>query len=134
MGGPAWYITSTTAPAVQAGAWDFMKFMNGEHAQTKMLVDGSYLPYRTAVSDTPEAQAFYSGSLAGGWLKIANQQVQTIDPQFPGAPIGPYYETRVALVDALTNLLLKNESPEDAIAGAQRDIDKAIDQYAQSGF
>ena len=71
-------------PGVQAGAWDFMKFMNGEHAQTKMLVDGSYLPYRTAVSDTPEAQAFYSGSLAGGWLKIANQQVRPSTPSSRG--------------------------------------------------
>ena len=70
--------------------------MNGEHAQTKMLVDGSYLPYRTAVSDTPEAQAFYTSSLAGGWLKIANEQVQTIDPEFPGPLIGPYYQNRVA--------------------------------------
>ena len=134
MGGPAWYITSTTAPAVQAGAWDFMKFMNGEHAQTVMLTEGSYLPYRTAVSATPEAQAFYTGSLAGRWLKIANDQVQTIDPQFPGPLIGPYYETRVALVEAMSNLLLKHATPEDAIAGAQREIDAALDQYAQSGF
>lgn len=134
MGGPAWYLTSTTAPEVQAAAWDFMTFMNGEHAQTKMLVDGSYLPYRTAVSDTPEAQAFYNGSLAGKWLKIANDQVQTIDPQFPGPLIGPYYETRVALVNAMTNLLLKGASPEDAVAGAQRDIDRALEQYAQGGF
>ncbi len=134
MGGPAWYITSTSAPAVQAGAWDFMKFMNDVHAQTVMLTDGSYLPYRTAVSATPEAQAFYTSSLAGRWLKIANDQVQTIDPQFPGPLIGPYYETRVALVDAMSNLLLKNATPEDAIAGAQQAIDQALDAYAQNGF
>jgi sn-glycerol 3-phosphate transport system substrate-binding protein len=134
MGGPAWYLTSTTAPEVQAGAWDFMKFMNGDHAQTTMLTEGSFLPYRTAAADSPEAQAFFAGSLAGGWLKTANDQVQTIDPQFPGPLIGPYYETRVALKDALSNLLLKDASPEDAIAGAQRDIDHALDQYAQGGF
>ena len=134
MGGPAWYITSTSPPEVQAAAWDFLKFMNGEHAQTKLLVDGSYLPYRTAVAETPEAKAFFTGSLAGKWLSIANEQVQTIDPTFPGPLIGPYYETRVALVDALSNLLLKGASPDDAIAGAQRDIDKAIQQYAQNGF
>jgi len=134
MGGPAWYLMSTTAPEVQAGAWDFAKFMNGEHAQTRMLIEGSYLPYRTAVSATPEAQAFYAGSLAGSWLKIADRQVQTIDPEFPGPLIGPYYETRVALVDALSRMLLGAASPDEAIAGAQRDIDHALDQYGQGGF
>ena len=34
----------------------------------------------------------------------------------------------------MTNLLLKNQSPEDAIAGAQREIDRVLDQYAQGGF
>jgi sn-glycerol 3-phosphate transport system substrate-binding protein len=134
MGGPAWYIVKTTAPEVQAGAWEFAKFMNGEHAQTRMLVDGSYLPYRTDVSESPEAQAFFSGSLAGGWLKIADDQVQTIDPEFPGPLIGPYYETRVALVDALSSMLLGATTPEDAVAGAQRDVDHALDLYAQGGF
>ena len=134
MGGAAWYITSTSPPAVQAGAWDFAKFMNSEHSQLELLTEGSYLPYRTAVSAMPEAQAFYSGSLAGQWLKIANDQVQTIDPQFPGPLIGPYYETRVALVDAMTNMLLKGTSPTDAISGAQHDIDGALDRYAQGGF
>ena len=111
-----------------------MKFMNAEHAQTEMLTEGSYLPYRTAVAASPEAQAFFSGSLAGGWLKIANDQVQTIDPAFPGPLIGPYYEARVALKDALSNLLLKGASPRTPSPAPERDIDRALQQYAQGGF
>ncbi len=120
MGGPAWYIMSTSPPAVQAAAWDFLTFMNSEQAQTKMLTGGSYLPYRTSAGTTPEAQQFFDSSLAGNWLRIANDQVRTIDPDFPGPLIGPYDEVRDTLRDALTSVALQGTAPDDAIAQAQR--------------
>ena len=134
MGGPAWYIMSTTPPAVQAAAWDFAKYLNSEAVQTQMLTGASYLPFRASAAENPEAQAFFAGSLAGGWLKIANEQVRTIDPAFPGPLIGPYAETRNALRDSLTNVLFKSTPPDEAIAGAQRDVDEALQRYAAGGF
>jgi sn-glycerol 3-phosphate transport system substrate-binding protein len=134
MGGPAWYIMSTTPPPVQAAAWDFLSFMNGEVAQTRMLTGGSFLPYRLSAADTPEARQFFAGSLAGGWLQIANQQVRTIDPAFPGPLIGPYDEVRESLRDALTSQLLDGLPPDQAIDRAQREITDSIERYAQGGF
>lgn len=134
MGGAAWYIINTTPPEVQAAAWDFMKFMNGDDAQTKMLTGGSFLPYRTSAAQTPAAQQFFSASLSGKWLKIANDQVQNIDPAFPGPLIGPYTETRNALRDAMDNMLFKGTSPQDSIAGAQKEIDAALKRYSEEGF
>jgi sn-glycerol 3-phosphate transport system substrate-binding protein len=134
MGGPAWFLMSTVAPEVQAASWDFMKYMNAEPAQTQMLTGGSYLPYRTSAADTPEAQQFFAGSLAGRWLRIANDQVQTIDATFPGPLIGPYDEVRLTLRDALTAVLFDDIEPIDAIGIAQTRIDEAMARYISGGF
>jgi sn-glycerol 3-phosphate transport system substrate-binding protein len=134
MGGAAWYLTSTTAPQVQAAAWDFMKFMNGAEAQADMLIGGSYLPYNVRANDEASVQAFYTDGLSGRWLKIANDQVQAIDPAFPGPLIGPYYDFRKALEAAQDQLMFSGASPEDAVARAQRDITAALDLYAEQGF
>jgi sn-glycerol 3-phosphate transport system substrate-binding protein len=134
MGGPAWFITSTTPPEVQAAAWDFAKFMNGQEAQTRMLTGGSYLPYRTAVADSPEAERFFGSTLAGGWLRIASEQVEAIDPAFPGPLIGPYDDVRIALRDAMTAMLLEGIPPQETIDRAQRRIDEVVAAYAEGGF
>ena len=134
MGGPAWYIMSTSPPAVQAAAWDFLTYMNSEPAQTKMLTGASYLPYRTSAGTTPEAQQFFNGSLAGNWLRIANDQVRSIDPNFPGPLIGPYDEVRDTFRDALTSVALQGTAPDQAIAQAQGDITDSVQRYSEGGF
>ena len=37
-----------------------------------------------AANELPAVEPFYSGGLSGRWLKIANDEVQAIDPTFPG--------------------------------------------------
>jgi sn-glycerol 3-phosphate transport system substrate-binding protein len=134
MGGPAWYIMATSPPEAQAAAWDFLTFMNGEEAQTAMLTGGSFLPYRRSAAQTPEAQQFFDASLAGGWLRIADGQVETIDPTFPGPLIGPYDEVRDILRDALTAELLEDRPPAEVIADADTAITERVRRYAEGGF
>lgn len=134
MGGAAWYITSTPSAEVQAGAWDFMKFMNQPHAQAQMLIGGSYLPYNRKANDTPEAQTFYTSGVSGRWLKLADEQVQAINPDFPGPLIGPYYDFRKALEAAQDELMLTGATPAAALTTAQQQITAALERYAQEGF
>jgi sn-glycerol 3-phosphate transport system substrate-binding protein len=134
VSGPVWFLTSTTPPEVQAAAWDFSVFLNSEPAQVRQLTVGSFLPYRAAAADTPEAQTFFESSMAGQWLEIANDQMDDIDPDFPGPLLGPYDEARTALSDALAAMLIEGLSPADALARAQQEIDTAIEAYAAGGF
>jgi sn-glycerol 3-phosphate transport system substrate-binding protein len=136
MGGAAWYMISTLPEEVQSGAWDFMKFMNSEHAQSRMLVGGSYLPWVTAANEEPEAEAYYAGEggLAGRWLATANEQVQTIDTDFPGPLIGPYDEFRAAIQSAQDELVFADTSPEEALDQAQRAVDRALERYLEENF
>jgi sn-glycerol 3-phosphate transport system substrate-binding protein len=136
MGGGAWYLLATVPDEVQAAAWDFASFMNSAHAQSRLLVGGSYLPYLTAAADEPEAVAYLAGESgrAGRWLAIANDQVRAIDPNFPGPLIGPYDEFREHLVKAQDDLVFGGASPQDALARAQAAIDAALQRYSDEGF
>ena len=134
MGGDAWYIMNTTPPAVQAGAWDFMRFMNTPHAQALNLVGGSYLPWVKAADDDSTVVDYFAGKagIAGTWLKVANDLVNTIDPSFPGPLIGPYDQFRQYLEKATDKLMFSGMSPADALAQAQHDIDAALATYNQN--
>jgi sn-glycerol 3-phosphate transport system substrate-binding protein len=131
MGGAAWYLLNTPSAAVQAGAWDFMRFMNTPESQAKMLVGGSYIPWVTAANQQTSAVDYYAGKggLAGRWLELTNQLVQAIDNDFPGPLIGPYDEFRTALRKLQDEVMFANTSPEDALATAQRDVDRALVRY-----
>jgi sn-glycerol 3-phosphate transport system substrate-binding protein len=136
MGGSAWYLISTEPPEVQAAAWDFAVYLNGLHAQTRLLVGGSYLPYLQAAADEPDSVAYLSGEggIAGEWLAIANEQVQAIDPAFPGPLIGPYDEFREGLREAQEAMVFGDATPSEALAQAQEIIDTALQRYADENF
>jgi hypothetical protein len=120
MGGAAWYLTNTGSPEVQASAWDFAKFLNAPDAQAQMLIGGSYLPYRNSVAARPDVQAFFDGSLSGHWLKLAYDQVKTIDPSFPGPLIGPYDEFRKAARRPRRHDVQRQGPPRRAQAAGRR--------------
>jgi sn-glycerol 3-phosphate transport system substrate-binding protein len=134
MGGAAWYMLNANAPERQAASWDFMTFMNSVPAQAKMLTGGSYLPYLTAANDDPTAQAFYEGGLSGRWLRIANDQIDDIDPAFPGPLIGPYFDFREALEDAQDDLMFAGAAPQQALDDAQTTVTDALTVYNEQGF
>jgi sn-glycerol 3-phosphate transport system substrate-binding protein len=136
MGGDAWYVMSTTPDEVQAGAWDFMRFMNSPAAQAQNLLGGSYMPWLAAANEDPEVVAYYAGEggIAGAWLKLANDLVGAIDPDFPGPLVGPYDELRDAIEEGLDRMVFGGASPEDALAGAQRAADAALQRYNEGNF
>jgi ABC-type glycerol-3-phosphate transport system substrate-binding protein len=131
MGGDAWYVMNTTAPEVQAGAWDFMRFMNSVRAQALNLVGGSYLPWVKAALKDPSVVDYFAGKggVAGRWLKIANDEVAAIDPTFPGPLIGPYDEFREAMQKAQDGMVFGTSSPSAALTQAQKAIDTSLETY-----
>lgn len=134
MGGAAWYLMNTTAPEVQAAAWDFVTFLNSTPAQIQLLTGGSYIPWRTSVLDEPEVVEFFSSSLAGRWLEIAARQILSIDPAFPGPLIGPYDpDVREVIEKAQDELLFGGATPQQALDQAQRGIDEALELYNSFG-
>jgi sn-glycerol 3-phosphate transport system substrate-binding protein len=136
MGGAAWYMTNGVPEEVQAGAWDFMQFMNAPGTQAEMLVGGSYLPWVTATLDERSVQQYFAGKggIAGAWLEVANDEVLDLDPEFPGPLIGPYDQFREAVQKAQDDLLFADASPSAALDAAQADVTAALERYNQENF
>lgn len=135
VGGFAWYMTTGGEDVQQAAAWDFMKFLNTTDSQVTLTLVASALPWLTSAVEDPRIAEAWSSSLAGQWLALAyEQQVEGLDPAFPGPLIGPYGDVRTAIEDSMDRLVLEDASVDDAIAGAQADIDAALAQYNDDGF
>jgi sn-glycerol 3-phosphate transport system substrate-binding protein len=135
MGGGAWYMTNTTPPDVQAGAWDFMKYFNSLASQVTWNLDGGYLPYRTTAVDTPEVEARWTTTLAGSWLAIAyDELLNGVDPNFPGPLIGPYDEFRRAIRSSVEEMVFRGAAPADAVRGAAEETTAALERYQDENF
>lgn len=135
VGGFAWYMTLGGDDPAQAASWDFMKFLNTTDSQVTLTLVASALPWLTSAVDDPRIQEAWTSSLAGEWLALAyQQQTEGLDPAFPGPLIGPYGDVRIAIEDSMDRLLLEDVTVDDAIAGAQADIDAALQQYNDEGF
>lgn len=134
VGGGVWYMTNTLAPAVQAGAWDFIRFMNRPESQVTWNLEGSYLPFNDRALEDPELQADWRDTRKGRWLATAWQQLQGVNPAFPGPLIGPYTEVRAAIRKGLDNVVFSGQSPDQAITQTSADIDAALKAYTEQNF
>ena len=135
MGGGAWYITNTTPPEVQAGAWDFMKYVNSLDAQVTWNLVGSYLPYRVSAAKDARLVDNWTNTPAGRWLAIAyDELLNGVDPNFPGPLIGPYDQVRNSIRSSVDELIFKNGAPDATVTAANSDITAALQQYQKEGF
>jgi sn-glycerol 3-phosphate transport system substrate-binding protein len=130
VGGTAWYLVADHPDPVIAGAWDWMTFMNQPSSQARWNLDGSFTPWVKATLDDAEMRAAWDDTRLGSWLALAYEQVEDIDPDWPGPLIGPYTEVRSAIRSSLDRLVLRGESPEDALATAATEITRDLDRYA----
>ena len=135
IGGNATYITTAGDDAQKAAAWDFMRWWNEKPQQVQWHVEGSYLPYLSAAAEDPAVATFWQSGLAGGFLKIAHDElVDGIDPAFTGPTIGPYDKVRAILRDSLAGVALQNTEPSVAIASAVEQVNAALTQYNDTNF
>ncbi|MBV6507169.1 MAG: sn-glycerol-3-phosphate-binding periplasmic protein UgpB [Acidimicrobiales bacterium] len=134
VGGATYYITNTTPPEVQAGAWDFLKFLNEKDSQVQFYLQGSYHPVEPATTEDEAVQEFWSSDKAGEWLKISYDSLVGIDTDFPGPLIGPYTEVRDIIRDALDRLAFERATPDEVIAEADASITEAIERYNEENF
>jgi sn-glycerol 3-phosphate transport system substrate-binding protein len=131
ISGGAFYMTNTVAPEVQAGAWEFMKYMQSTDGQVGWHLVGSYLPTTQAAASDPRVTTFWEDDLAGKMLKTAYQQLLEVDPAKPGPSIGPYPQYDEAVRKSLESMAFDGTSPDDAISEAQDSIQVALDQYIE---
>ncbi|MEI2698221.1 MAG: extracellular solute-binding protein [Microthrixaceae bacterium] len=127
--GSAAFLVNGADEAKVAAGWEFLKYFNSTPVQTQWLTQGSYLPVTQEVQDSPEVQSYFDGSWPGRWLSTANQQLLSLDPDFPGPAIGPYNEFRAGLHSLLDSVVLGSAEPRSAIAAFDEEFQGDLDDY-----
>jgi sn-glycerol 3-phosphate transport system substrate-binding protein len=132
VGGGVWYIPATNSPEVQAGAWEFIRFLNQPENQAVWAGRGSNTPAFASTADEPELQEAWESSLGGRWQRLAFEVLEDgVDPDFPGPVIGPYTEMRAAIRKALDEVLLDGRDPGEALAEADATMVDELELYRQ---
>jgi sn-glycerol 3-phosphate transport system substrate-binding protein len=133
-GGGAVYIPNTNPPEVIAAAWDFIKWLNTPEIQAKWMIGATYIAWNTAAAEEQALIDWEANTRPGGWLTVAVDEINNLDPNFPGPLIGPYTDTREAIRQSLDELLLGGVSPADAVAKANDAISTALQRYEDENF
>lgn len=133
-GGGAIYIPNTNPPEVIAAAWDFLKWLNTPEIQAKWMIGATYIAWNTAAASEQSLIDWETTTRPGGWLTVAVDEIDNLDPNFPGPLIGPYTDTREAIRQSLDELLLAGKSPAEAISSANDAISSALQRYDEENF
>ncbi len=130
VNGAAMYVTTAGTQAQQAGAMDFMRYINQVPQQVEWHMEGSYLPSITKITEDPKVQKFWDTDVAGASLKIASGQLAAVDKDRSGPVIGPYNQFDDIVQKMMEAIILKNADIPKSLAKAQTDVTKALKSYA----
>lgn len=135
VSGGAYYVTNGGSKAQQGAAMDFIRFINQIPQQVKWHVLGSYLPSNDQVAKQPEVQELWKGKVAGLSLKVASNQLAAQSAANPGPIVGPFDQYNLIVQKMMESVFLKDADPATALAKAQADVTKAIENYnSENGF
>lgn len=132
INGAAFFVTNAGSKEQQAGAMDFMKYINQTPQQVTWHIEGSYLPSNTTVTASPKVQDFWKGKVAGASLKIASEQLASVDAAHSGPVIGPYDQYDEILQNMMESVFLKDAPIDASLAKAQVDVTAALKNYAEA--
>lgn len=133
-GGGAWYIPNTNSDEVIAAAWDFLKWFNSPATQANWMIGSTYNAWNNLAANESNLQEWETTTRPGQWLSVAVEEIDNLDPNFPGPLIGPYTDVREAIRLSLDQLLLSGQSPEQVVADTSAAITTALQRYDQENF
>ncbi len=128
VSGGALYIVNKSAPAKQAAAWKFLKFLDQPDSLTTWAIGTGYLPIRKAAADSAAMQQYWAQNPA---YKVAYDQLVSgpTTVATSGSVIGNYTGARDALRDAENSMFLEGKDPKSALKEASSNATSAIDEY-----
>ena len=124
------WLPETGSSEGTAAAWELVKFLSEPEQQAAFAVGsrGGYVPIRKSAIDDPALQAMWADSPE---LMVSYEQFEAgaRSSAAIGALTGDFAGVRAAVRDALTAMFIDGLPPEKALALAQEDATRAIQQY-----
>jgi sn-glycerol 3-phosphate transport system substrate-binding protein len=122
------FMVNKSAPAKQAAAWQFLKFLDTPENMTTWAIGTGYIPIRKSSAASTAMQDYWAKNPG---FKVAYDQLlsgpNTIATS--GSVIGPNIEVRQAVRDAENSMFLESSDPKSAIAAAAKNGTAAIVDY-----
>jgi sn-glycerol 3-phosphate transport system substrate-binding protein len=108
------FMVNKSAPAKQAAAWKFLKFLDQPDSLTTWAIGTGYLPIRKAAADSTPMQQYWAQNPA---YKVAYDQLATgpTTVATSGSVIGNYTGARDAVRDAENTMFLQGKDPASAL-------------------
>jgi sn-glycerol 3-phosphate transport system substrate-binding protein len=128
VSGGALYMVNKSAPAKQAAAWKFLKFLDDPENMTAWAIGTGYLPIRKSSAASTEMQDYWSQNPS---YKVAYDQLLDgpTNVATSGSVIGNYTGARDALRDAENTMFLNGADPKSALKDASKNATAAIQDY-----
>jgi len=128
VSGGALYMSKKSAPAKQAAAWQYLKFLDEPSSQVTWATGTGYLPIRKQAAQSSQMQAFWS---ANPYYKVAYDQLASgpVNAATAGSVIGDYVEVRDAVRDGENSMFLNSTAPAAAVKSTASNATAKIKDY-----
>jgi sn-glycerol 3-phosphate transport system substrate-binding protein len=122
------FMVNKSAPAKQAAAWQFLKFLDSTDSLTTWAIGTGYLPIRKSSADSSQMQQYWQ---ANPEFKVAYDQLANGPNTIPtsGSVIGNYTGVRDAMRDAENSMFLNGTDPKTALRDAAKNATAAMQDY-----
>ena len=134
IGGAALWLIDSEDDALDAAAWEFMKFMAEQDQQITWHTSTGYFPVRVDSQDDGELQSFWNDN--PNFLTAINQLATTRteidgDPNYAvlGGRAGPFPAIRAIIVEAYSRVLDDGLTPQEALDEAKERADQELADY-----
>lgn len=129
-GDGCFWILSSRPEAEQEAAWEFLKWLMEPEQQAEWFAGTGFLAIRASAYDLPAAQEAmekYTG------FRVAAESLDygPTEPETLGPVIGAFPQVREALAKAAEQMILDSKDPEQALADAAAESNRAIEEYNQ---
>ena len=137
IGGAALWLIDSEDEAINAAAWDFMKFMTTADPQVTWHTGTGYFPVLASLQDNPPADLATFWDENPNFVTAIDQLATTNTKNADGSTnyavlggrAGPFPEIRRIIVEAYSEVLTGGKTAQEALDAAAEKANQALADY-----
>lgn len=131
IGGASLWALNNNDDVKKAATWKFVKFLVSAESQAYWNAQTGYFPVTT---EAYSEQVFIDNVAEYPQFQTAIDQLHDSAPQYAGALLSVFSESRATVETEIENMLNNNVSPEDTVAKLAEQINASIEEYNELNY
>jgi len=128
IGGASVWITNTRPKEEQQAAWEFVKWLVEPEQQAEWSIRTGYFPVRKSAYEQEVLKEWHA-ERPQFTTAIEQLHASALTTATQGAVIGTFPQARQIVEEAMEAVVLGQKTPEQALADAEAQITKGIEEY-----